>query len=87
MKVRTPNGKSWAVNWVSTAIAPDEMWLNMDTGENRIPALAEAFDRCKQLKVFQTNDEAGQTFEGYTLLTHAMLDGDTITLRLRKEES
>lgn len=86
MKVQTPDGKSWAVNWVSTAIAPDEMWLNMDTGENRIPALAEAFDRCEQMEVFQTDEDKPQIFVGYTLLTHAMLDGESITLRLRREK-
>ena len=86
MKVRTPDGKSWAVNWVSAAIMPDEVWVNMEAGEERIPAMTEAFDRCERLEVFQTDEDKPQIFVGYTLLTHAMLDGESITLRLRREK-
>lgn len=85
MKVRTPDDRDWTVNWVSTAIMPDEIWINMNVGENRIPALAKSFDGCERLDVTRVDGGTTQTLEGYTLLTHVMLDGGTITLRVRRE--
>ena len=87
MKVRTPDDRDWPVNWVSTAIMPDEIWLNMNAGENRIPTLAKSFDGCDRLDVTRVDGEATQTLEGYALLTHVMLDGGTITLRMRRREA